>query len=201
MRIQVREDGLSIDQILLSPSTFLNNSPGSLKNDTLIMAKSGSATAPPPSVASISPSSGSTAGGSSVTISGSNLFSGATVSIGGANATGVTVVSSTSITAATPAHAAGTAGVTVTNTDGQSSTLANAFTYSAPTNPAPSVTSVSPNSGSASGGTAVTISGSNFVAGASVTFGGTPAAVLTGVNGTTITATTPAPAAGPVTAD
>ncbi|PYP89132.1 MAG: hypothetical protein DMF61_03970 [Blastocatellia bacterium AA13] len=199
IRIQVREDGLSIDQILLSPSTFLNNSPGSLKNDTMIMAKSGSATAPPPSVASISPSSGSTAGGTSVTISGSNFFSGATVTIGGANATGVTVVSSTSITAVTPPHAAGTAGVTVTNTDGQSSTLANAFTYSAPTNPAPSVTSVSPNSGSASGGTAVTISGSNFVAGASVTFGGTAATGVTVVNGTTITATTPAHAAGAVT--
>ena len=38
LRIQSREDGLSIDQIILSPSssTFLNASPGALKNDTMI---------------------------------------------------------------------------------------------------------------------------------------------------------------------
>ena len=38
LRIQSREDGLSIDQIILSPnsSTFLTASPGALKNDTKI---------------------------------------------------------------------------------------------------------------------------------------------------------------------
>jgi hypothetical protein len=41
LRIQSREDGLSIDQIILSPnsSTFLNASPGALKNDTKIYAE------------------------------------------------------------------------------------------------------------------------------------------------------------------
>ncbi len=39
IRIQPREDGLSIDQIVLSPSTFLNVSPGALKNDTIILPK------------------------------------------------------------------------------------------------------------------------------------------------------------------
>jgi len=38
MRIQVREDGLSIDQVVLSPGTYLNASPGSLKNDTRILS-------------------------------------------------------------------------------------------------------------------------------------------------------------------
>jgi len=38
LRIQSREDGLSIDQILLSPSLFLNASPGLLKNDTTVFA-------------------------------------------------------------------------------------------------------------------------------------------------------------------
>jgi hypothetical protein len=37
MRIQTREDGLTIDQIVLSPSRFLNKSPGALKNDTTII--------------------------------------------------------------------------------------------------------------------------------------------------------------------
>jgi hypothetical protein len=38
IRIQVREDGASIDQIVLSPSTYLNSPPGALKNDTTILA-------------------------------------------------------------------------------------------------------------------------------------------------------------------
>ncbi len=39
IRIQVREDGLGIDQIVLSPSTYLTRSPGALKNDTTIIPK------------------------------------------------------------------------------------------------------------------------------------------------------------------
>ena len=37
IRIQPREDGLAIDQIVLSPSTYLNQSPGALKDDTTIL--------------------------------------------------------------------------------------------------------------------------------------------------------------------
>jgi hypothetical protein len=37
IRIQTREDGFSIDQIVLSPSTYLNSSPGALKNDNTIL--------------------------------------------------------------------------------------------------------------------------------------------------------------------
>ena len=44
----------------------------------------------------------------------------------------VALVNSTSITATTPAHAAGAVSVVVTNTDAQSGTLANGFTYAAP---------------------------------------------------------------------
>jgi hypothetical protein len=39
IRIQQREDGLSIDQIVLSPSTWLNTSPGALKNDATVIGK------------------------------------------------------------------------------------------------------------------------------------------------------------------
>ena len=39
VRVQVREDGLSIDQIVLSHTVFLNASPGALKNDTTILAE------------------------------------------------------------------------------------------------------------------------------------------------------------------
>jgi hypothetical protein len=40
IRVQVREDGFSIDQIVLSPDTFLTASPGALKNDNTILPRS-----------------------------------------------------------------------------------------------------------------------------------------------------------------
>jgi hypothetical protein len=39
IRIQVREDGTDIDQIILSPSKYLNSAPGPASNDTTIVAK------------------------------------------------------------------------------------------------------------------------------------------------------------------
>jgi hypothetical protein len=146
-------------------------------------------------VSSVTPNSGSTNGGTGVTITGTNFAAGATVTLGGTAATNVNVGSSTSITATTPAHAAGAVDVVVTNTGGQSGTLASGFTYSAP---GPTVSSVSPNSGSTNGGTAVTITGTNFAASATVTFGGTAATSVTVASSTSITATTPAHAAGAV---
>ena len=50
---------------------------------------------------------------------------------------------------------------------GQSGSLASGFTYVAP----PTVSSVSPNGGTTAGGTSVTITGTNFASGATVTFG------------------------------
>ncbi|PYR78054.1 MAG: hypothetical protein DMF86_07150 [Acidobacteria bacterium] len=48
IRIQQREDGLSFDQIVLSPSKFLSTAPGALKNDATIYARnSGSTTTSP----------------------------------------------------------------------------------------------------------------------------------------------------------
>jgi regulation of enolase protein 1 (concanavalin A-like superfamily) len=39
LRIQIREDGVQFDQIVLSPSTYLSSSPGSVTNDTTIVPK------------------------------------------------------------------------------------------------------------------------------------------------------------------
>jgi len=148
-----------------------------------------------PTVSGVSPNSGSTAGGTAVTITGTNFAAGAAVTFGGAAATNVTVVSGTQITATTPAGSAGAVTVTVINPGAQSGSLANGFTYVV----VPTVSGVSPNSGSTAGGTAVTITGTNFAAGATVTFGGTAATNVVVVSGTQITATTPAHAAGAVT--
>jgi hypothetical protein len=41
VRVQTREDGYSIDQIVLSPARYLSASPGKLKNDTTILTQSG----------------------------------------------------------------------------------------------------------------------------------------------------------------
>ncbi len=49
IRVQVREDGLSIDQIILSRDTFLNSAPGLTKNDgTIYGEQGGTAGGPPP---------------------------------------------------------------------------------------------------------------------------------------------------------
>lgn len=85
--------------------------------------------APAPTVTSIAPTSGPITGGTAVTITGTNFVAGATVSVGGAAATGVTVVSATSITATTPIGAEGAADVVVTNADAQAATLTGGFTY------------------------------------------------------------------------
>jgi Calcineurin-like phosphoesterase/Purple acid Phosphatase, N-terminal domain len=41
LRIQAREDGVSIDQIVLSSTTYLNRAPGAAQNDTTILPNSG----------------------------------------------------------------------------------------------------------------------------------------------------------------
>ncbi|MFN2387002.1 MAG: IPT/TIG domain-containing protein [Thermoanaerobaculia bacterium] len=84
----------------------------------------------PPTVSSISPTWGPVAGGSLVTLSGACFAPGATVTFGGAAATGVTVAATT-ITATTPPHAAGLVAVVVTNPDTQNATVPNGFKYGA----------------------------------------------------------------------
>ena len=107
----------------------------------------------------------------------------------------MTVVNSTTITATTAAHAAGAVSVVVTNSDNQSGTLTNGYSYG---NPAPTVSSIAPDLGPAGGGTGVTITGTGLRTGATVKLGGTAATGVTVVNSTTITATTAAHAAGAV---
>lgn len=145
-------------------------------------------TASAPTISSILPVSGGTSGGTVVTISGTGFSSGATVKFGGTLATSVSIASATSITATTPAHAGGKVDVVVTNSDTQTATLAQAFTY---TVSAPTISSVSPASGSTSGGTSITITGTGFQSGATVTVGVRPATGVTVVSGTSITAYTP----------
>jgi hypothetical protein len=152
---------------------------------------------PTPTVSAVNPTTGPTAGGQSVTIIGTGFVNGATVSIGGQAATGVSVDSATQITATTPAHAAGTVDVVVTTTGGTSTTSASDhYTYVAPS--APTVSAVTPTTGPTAGGQSVTITGTGFANGATVSIGGQAATGVSVDSATQITATTPAHAAGTV---
>ncbi len=71
----------------------------------------------PPTITSLAPTAGPTAGGTDVVITGTGFQAGASVRFGAALAT-VLQVSATSITVRTPAGAAGTVSVSVTNPDG-----------------------------------------------------------------------------------
>jgi uncharacterized repeat protein (TIGR01451 family) len=150
-----------------------------------------------PTITSISPMSGPAAGGTSVTITGMNFKSGATVTFGGNPGTSVVVVSATSITVVTPTMTAGPVNIVVINPDGQTATSTGGFT-AAVVAPPPTITSINPNSGPAAGGTSVTITGTNFKSGATVTFGGKPGTSVVVVSATRITAVTPTMTAGPV---
>ncbi len=94
-------------------------------------------------VTAISPTAGPIAGGTTVTISGGSFIGSATVTLGGSPATDIVVTSNTSLTAVTPAHGAGPVSVVVSS-GGQTATLANGFTFVAPTgtNQAPVIESL-----------------------------------------------------------
>ena len=83
-----------------------------------------------PSVTSVSPNTGPTSGGTTVTMAGTNFVSGATVTFGGVAAGSVVVVSPVKITASTPPHKQGAVTVAVTNPNGQSGALSSGFRYS-----------------------------------------------------------------------
>ena len=147
-----------------------------------------------PVVTSVNPASGTELGGTSMTIAGSNFQRGATVTFDDSTATHVVVVSSVTITAITPAHRVGTVDVTVTNPNGLSGTLFNGFEFIAAP---PIVTFIIPASGLELGGTSVTIVGSNFLSGATVTFGDIAATDIVLLS-SIITAVTPVHPAGTV---
>ena len=148
-----------------------------------------------PTVTAVAPTSGPTAGGRTVTITGSHLTGATAVHFGSASGTTVQVLSDTSVTVRTPAHAAGTVHVTVTTPDGTSATsTADRYRFLA----RPKVTWMSRHSGPRAGGTLVTVVGSGFVSGATVRFGTTAGTHVTVVSSTKITVRSPRHAAGRV---
>ena len=121
----------------------------------------------PPTVGAVSPSVGSTLGGTTVAITGTGYIGTENVSFGTAvvNCTltpsPCTVNSPTSLTVTSPAEAAGLVDITVTTAVGTSATgPADQFNVLAP----PTVSAITPQAGPVAGGTAVTITGTGFAA-------------------------------------
>ena len=149
-----------------------------------------------PAVSALNLTTGSTAGGQVVTITGTGFTGATAVKFGSTSASAFTIFDDTTITATAPAGSAGTVDVEVTTNNGTSSAVsADQFTYLSTA--APAITSLSPSTGSTAGGTSVTITGTNFTGvTTAVTFGGIAAASFTVNSSTSITATSPPLPAG-----
>ncbi len=115
------------------------------------------------------------------------------------NTTAINVSSATHIDGGAinlPPLSAGTYNVVVINPDGTQGVLQNGFT--ALDLPLPAITGLSPASGTPSGGIPVSITGTGFTGATAVNFGGTAATSFIVNSDTSITATSPAMAAGTV---
>src|SRR6266851_850029 len=143
---------------------------------------------PLPSVKSVTPTSRTVAGGTTVTITGSNLTNATSVSFGSTATSNFIVDSDTQITVVSPAGN-GTVDVTVTTPGGASAiSTADQLSYIPP----PTVTGINPASGPTTGGTTVTITGSNFTGATSVSFGTTATSNFIVDSDTQITVVSPA---------
>ena len=149
-----------------------------------------------PTITALTPTSGTTSGGTTVKITGTNLFGATAVHFGATTATSFTVTSPTIVHAKTKAHVAGAVKVQVTTAGGTATSgTSHEFTFIAPT---PTITSLTPTSGTTSGGTTVTITGTGFIGATAVHFGATTATSFTVTSPTIVHAKTKAHVAGAV---
>ncbi len=148
----------------------------------------------PATISAVSPASGSTLGGATVTITGTNLAATSLVRIGGTSAT-IVSQSPTSLVVTSPEHLVGTGVVDVTTPAGLAA-WNKTFAFIAPI--APTINSLSPITGTTLGGTRITVTGKNLNQVATVRLGGTSVGILS-ASATTLTFVAPPNAAGPVT--
>ena len=140
----------------------------------------------PPFISELSPVNGATAGTNTVTISGVGLTSVSSVMFGATAGTTISAINDGSITVVVPdGVTAGTVNVSVTTSGGIASGLE--YTYVDP----PTTAGITPGSGSESGGTVITLTGTNLTTTSLVTVGGTLSNFIV-VDDSTITVITPA---------
>jgi PKD domain/IPT/TIG domain len=170
---------------------------GHLELESSPMVKASAPVSTVPTVASVSPALGTVAGGTPIRITGTNFVAGASVEIGqgsGAGSTAVpasevVVVSPTEITAVTGGPAkGGTWNVFVIDSGGTSlSNTTDSFTYSTK----PTVSSVSPSSGTVNGRTPIRITGTNFLPGSTVEIAQGGGAGPTAINASEVVVVSP----------
>ncbi|HYM46256.1 MAG TPA: IPT/TIG domain-containing protein, partial [Solirubrobacteraceae bacterium] len=152
---------------------------------------------PAPAIVSVNPNAGPVYGGTVVTITGTSFTGATAVNFGSTPAANFTVNSPTSITAVSPPGTSGTVDITTITPYGTSAiSKHDHFRFEAPT-----ITNISPNVGSTTGGASVTITGTGFGVGADATsfeFGKALAASVTCTTTTTCVVWTPAERAGTV---
>jgi len=140
-----------------------------------------------PTILSLGTNYGCFPGGDTVDIWGQGFYQINSVSFGSSPASAFTLVSSTLISATTPASGTlGSVDVSVAGTCGNG-LLASGFTYTT----IPLLEGLSPTNGCVSGGTEVSLSGSQMDFITQVTFNGQASPGITRVSGSTITAITP----------
>jgi hypothetical protein len=146
--------------------------------------------ADPPVAVSASPTAGPLGGGTAVTVTGTNLAHATSVTFGGTPGT-ITANTAGSITATTPAHATtGSVTILVTTPGGVTDNLTFAYV-----NP-PTITTITPITGTTLGGDTVTINGTNLATTTQVTFGGTPVTSFASLSDTKLAVVTPPHALG-----
>lgn len=194
------------DVVVLSDSALSCRTPGGLAGSLVdVSVRNANGTAlragafrynPLPRLTALSPTSGSALGGTQVTLTGAgfvvNNAGQNTVQFGGVPATSVKLVNDTSLTCVAPAGlAGGTVDVRLSNANGNDTLLA-AYRFAPP----PVLNALAPTSGSALGGTLVTLTGSGFAdpaAGATlVSFAGVPATNVVVLDDTSVQCKTPA---------
>jgi hypothetical protein len=146
---------------------------------------------PAPRVAGVSPATAPQ--GTTLTISGTGFTNATAVMFGSSAAKSFTVTSDTSITAVTPSVRSGAVNVLVTGPGGTSAVNpSDQFTF----NLIPRVGAISPNHGTADGGTKVTVTGANLGHPTEVAFGGVPAKFAVVRNTKLIAISPPGPDSG-----
>ena len=156
-----------------------------------------SVTGEPPVLGLVSPKKGPVEGGTWVLLTGLDFAPGATVSFGQLEAPAVSWVDGSQLLAETPPSPPGYANVTVTNPDGESSTLSSAFVFQLPGDEPVALATLSPSSGPVTGGTLIIVTGENFAPGALAYLGAVPVADLTWLSSALLTVTAPPGPVGP----
>jgi len=151
----------------------------------------------PLQVTSVSPVSGPAKGGTSITVNGAGFDASDFVALGGTNCAQVQFISTSQLICTTGAHASGLVELKLTKASGLSRILSGAFTYNQVSQP--TITSFSPTSGPTTGGTLLSITGSGFQNGATVTMSGACGNIQV-LSDTALNCTTPAVANAAVVA-